>query len=172
LNPASSLGYDPTDEDLNFLRLAGKTNVLTALEDRNNKQQELYKEAFQNYITDPHLADSIANDKTMLSASATGTAAHIEYHVRNGQPLQNEGFLQNLDVALWHGNDNTAQALLKHGAEVKPEYVNIARRYCNENTIEAVKTAQIEQLQQQAPTTEQKPHRPVRKPTKTKGMSL
>lgn len=172
LNPVTGMGYDPSDEDLHFLRLAGKTNVLTALDDRNRQHQDLYKEAFRTYISDPIIADDIADQKTLICAAATGTAAHIDHHVFNGEHVNNKGWLKNLDVALWHGNDETAQALIKHGAEVKPEYVNVARRYCKPDTVEALRTAQIEQLQTQAPTTEQKPHRPVKKATKTRGMSL
>ena len=146
LNPVTGLGYDPSDEDLHFLRLAGKTNVLTAIDERNSQHQALYKEAFQTYITDPHVTEAIKDETTILSASATGTAAHIDYHVANGQAVNNKGFLQNLDVALWHSNSGTAQALIKHGAEVKPEYVEIARRYCDNDTVSLLKSTLESQL--------------------------
>lgn len=168
LHPVTGLKYEPNSADTNFFSLAGKTVVLDALNERDKKAQDIYKEAFNAYIQN----QTDDTERTMLSAAATGTAAHIDYHVYNGEPVNNKGLLQNLDAALWHGNSNTAQALIKHGAKIEPQHADIARRYCNQETLEAIKAAQLEQIQPQAPTTNQKAHRPARKVNKTKGMSL
>lgn len=153
LNPKTGgLGYEPSDEDLHFYQLAGKSNVLAALQDRAKQQQALYKEALVNFLGNATATEGMDEQKAMLRASADGTAADIDRHVAGGEQAENAFWLKNLDVAVWHGNDSTAQALIKHGAEVKPEYLNIARRYCNEQTIEAVRTAQEQQIEQQAPT--------------------
>lgn len=168
LHPVTGMNYEPNSADTNFFRLAGKTVVLDVLNERDKKAQNIYKEAFNAYIQN----QNDDTERTMLSAAATGTAAHIDYHVYNGEPVTNKGLLRNLDVALWHGNSNTAQALIKHGAKIEPQHADIARRYCNQETLEAVKAAQLEQIQQQAPTAEKKAHRPTKKVNKTKGMSL
>lgn len=173
LNPLTGgLGHEPTDEDLHFYQVAGKSNVLAALQHRADSQQALYKKALVNFLGNATATEGMDEQKAMLRASANGTAADIDKHVAGGEQAENAFWLKNLDVAIWHANDSTAQALIKHGAEVKPEYVDIARRYCNDTTIEFIRTAQVEQIKQQ-PTLTTEPTQGSTQPKKqTQRLSL
>lgn len=107
----------------------------------NRNDQDLYKWAFENFIGNAEATEGMDEQKAMLKASAIGTAADIDTRVANGESAENSFWLKNLDVALHYGNDSTAQALVRNGAKVKPEYVEIALRYCNEDTVQAVRAA-------------------------------
>lgn len=111
------------------------------IETLSRNDQELYKQAFHNFIGNAEATEGMDEQKAMLKASALGTAADIDLFIANKETAENKFWLKNLDVALHFGNNSTAQALIRHGAEVKAEYEAIALRYCNEDTVQALRTA-------------------------------
>lgn len=165
-------GYHPTASDMHFFRVTNKSILLDALVERNHKDQEIYKDAFQRFITNAEATDDMGQQKAMLKAAATGTAADIDYHIENKAAAENSHWLKNLDVALHFGNDSTAQALIKHGAVIKPEYVQVAEKYTNEATVEAVRTAQVKQTQAQATNQSDTPKKRAKTAKKSQGLSL
>lgn len=170
LHPVTGVNYHPTAEDLHFFKIANNTVLLDALVERNHADQEIYKDAFQRFITNAEATDGMDEQKPMLKAAATGTAADIDYHIENKAAAENAHWLKNLDVALHFGNDATAQALIKHGAVIKPEYVQVAEKYCSDTTVDAVRTAQVKQTQAQASKESEAPKK--RAKTAKKGQSL
>lgn len=165
-------GYHPTASDMHFFRVTNKSIFLDALVERKHKDQEIYKDAFQRFITNAEATDGMDEQKAMLKAAATGTAADIDYHIENKAAAENAHWLKNLDVALHYGNDSTAQALIKHGATIKPEYVQVAEKYCNESTVDAIRTAQVKQTQAQATNQSDTPKKRAKTAKKSQGLSM
>lgn len=164
-------GYHPTAEDMHFFQVAGKEMAIEAISTRDQAEQALYKEAFISLVTSDAAGSDLKTVTTMLSAAAQGTAAHIDYHVGQGEKVNHDYMLQPLGVALWHSNNETAQALIKHGATVEPAYIQVAEKYCK-SAVEALKTAQKEQLEQQIANQPYNKPKPVRTVKKSKGMSM
>ena len=164
-------GYHPTAEDMHFFQVAGKEMAIEAISTRDQAEQALYKEAFLSLVTSDAASSDLKPVSTMLSAAAQGTAAHIDYHVGQGEKVNHDYILQPLNVALWHGNNETAQALIKHGATVEPAYIQVAEKYCKP-VVEALKTALKDQFEQQPIQQSYTPKKPVRTVKKSKGMSM
>lgn len=165
-------GYHPTAEDLHFFQVAGKDTAIQAIATRDKAEQDLYKEAFLSLVTSDIAGSDLKPVTTMLSAAAQGTAAHIDYHVGQGEQVNHNYILQPLGVALWHGKDDTAQALIKHGANVEPAYIQVAEKYCKPDTVNALKTAQKEQLEQQQSQQSYSPPKRAKSTKKSRGMSM
>ena len=146
--------------------------AIEAITKRDKADQALYKEAFLSLVTSDAAGSDLKTVTTMLSAAAQGTAAHIDYHVGQGEKVNHDYILQPLGVALWHSNNETAQALIKHGATVEPAYIQVAEKYCKPDTVNALKTAQKEQLEQQQSQQSYSPPKRAKSTKKSRGMSM
>lgn len=166
--------YEPTGSAKQFLteHCAHDTSyIFEAYERKNRATQEEYKQAFKNFITNAEMTDGMDEQKAMLSASANGTAAHIDHYISIGDKANNEFWLKNLDVACNFGNNETAKRLVEHGAKVSDDNIKQAEKYLQPGTVEVLKQAKLDQVEHQS-FSMNRTHKPKSSQKKSQGLSL
>lgn len=137
----------------------------------NAYEQKEYKQAFKNFITNAEMTDGMDEQKAMLSASAHGTAAHIDHYISIGDKATNDFWLKNLDVACNFGNNETAKRLVEHGAKVSDDNIKAAEKYLQPGTVEVLKQAKLDQVEHQSFSLE-RTNKPRQSQKRNQGLSL
>lgn len=173
----NELNYEPSKEDVATWQ-AWTTNAqekngygVDMSYITNSYEQKAYKQAYKNFITNAEMTDGMDDQKAMLSASATGTAAHIDHYISIGDKANNEHWLKNLDVACHFGNNETAKRLVEHGANVSDDNIKTAQKFLKPETVEVLTKAKQEQVKEQTFSLSDKPKQTHKKERK-QGLSL